>query len=346
MNSFEKRRRRLLSAAKGFDGVVVTDPKNLFYLTDFWGGGIGVVKEDRTILLTSFMEEKRANLDGKEVEVIATSARGQQLEGARRLARGKVLSDELEEGLGKTTVDPQVFLHVRRKKDEEEISRIAAASRRIEKLYKMLEVTMKPGMTERQVAARVMELATEEKLSPLPAEGSLDPVIVGSGENGAFPHAEVSDRRLRVGDLVVADIFFRFRGYCSDCTRTFAIGRASQQAKEAYQAVLEAQLAGVKLVSKGASGRSIHQQVKAVLAERKLGDYFTHGTGHGVGIDIHESPSLGQSSTDRLREGDVVTIEPGVYLPGKFGIRIEDTLALGEKTKNLYSYTKELLVLG
>ncbi len=345
MNAFARRRRRLLSAAKGFDSVVVTNPKNLFYLTDFWGGGIGVVREDRTVLLTSFMEERRATQSGKEVEVVPTSARSQQFDAARRMARGRIVTDEFETNLGKSTVDAELFLGVRRKKDDEELARIGRASRKIEKVYEMLEKSMRAGMTEWQVAAGVMKLATEEELTPLPAEGSLDPVIIASGENGAFPHAVLTDRKLRRGDLVVADIFFRYEGYCSDCTRTYAIGRVAQDRRDSYQAVLEAQLKGVALAARGASGRSVHEAVAAVLTERKLGKFFTHGTGHGVGIDVHESPSLGRTSKDRLKEGDVVTIEPGVYIPGEFGVRIEDTLSIGASAKDLYTYTKELLVL-
>lgn len=346
MDTFARRRRRLLQAGKGFDSVVVTNPKNLFYLTDFWGGGIGVVKEEKTVLVTSVMEERRATVSGKEVEILPTKARSEQFEAAKRMAKGRVLTDEFEPSLAGASVDGGVFLGVRRKKDASELVRIERAGRKIEAIYGMLEHSIRPGRTERQVAADVMKLATEEGLSPLPGEGSLDPVIIGSGENGSFPHAELSERKLRAGDLVVADIFFRDEGYCSDCTRTYGVVRVSREGRDAYQAVLEAQLKGVALAKRGASGRSVHEGVRSVLEEMKLAEYYTHGTGHGVGIDIHEWPSLGSTSRDTLREGDVVTIEPGVYIPEKFGIRIEDTLAISGGTRDLYDYTKELLVVG
>jgi len=346
LSIFGKRRRRLLSAASGFDSVVVTNPKNLFYLTDFWGGGIGIVRDDTTVLVTSVMEQRRATESGKEVEVVPTIGKLKQYEEALKRLKGKVLSDEVDPGLGRTTADHDLFIGVRRRKDEEEVRRITKASERIDRIYKMLEGSIVAGRSERQVAADVMKLATEEKLSPLPAEGALSPVIIGSGENASYPHADLTDRRLRAGDMVVADIFFRYEGYCSDCTRTYAVGRVSQERKEAYQAVLEAQLRGISLAKKGVTGRAVHEGVSAVLKERGLDEFFTHGTGHGVGIDIHESPSIGRTSRDRLREGDVVTIEPGVYLPGKYGIRIEDTLSIGDRTKVLFDYTKDLLVLG
>lgn len=346
MSTFGRRRKRLLSAAPEYDAVVVTNPKNLFYLTDFWGGGIGIVKDDRTILVTSVMEQKRANDSGNEIEVMPTRGRSQQYETALKLARGKLLSDEYDENLATAKVDSGLFIKVRRKKDEVEIARIVKASRRMDKIYEMLETSIGPGRSERQVAADVMKLATEEKLTPLPAEGALSPVIIGSGENGSYPHADLSDRKIRTGDMVVADIFFRYEGYCTDCTRTYAVGRVSQDRREAYAAVLESQLKGVELARRGASGRAVHEAVNDVLKEHKLDAYFTHGVGHGVGIDIHESPSLSRSSTDRLREGDVVTIEPGVYIEGKYGIRIEDTLVIGDRTRVLFDYTKELRVLA
>jgi Xaa-Pro aminopeptidase/Xaa-Pro dipeptidase len=346
LTTFGKRRARLLSAASGYDSIVVTNPKNLFYLTDFWGGGIGIVHDDRTVLLTSVMEEKRANESGKEIEVVPTVGKQLQYATARRQLKGKVLADEFDRDLGMTTVDGDLFIQVRRKKDAEELARIEKASQKIDRLYEMLETTIGPGRSERQVAAEVMKMATEEKLSPLPAEGALSPVIIGSGENGSYPHADLTDRKLRVGDMVVADIFFRYEGYCSDCTRTYGVGRVSPEKRQAYQAVLDAQLRGIELAKRGASARKVHEGVNEVLKERKLDAFFTHGTGHGVGIDIHESPSIGRTSVDRLREGDVVTIEPGVYIPGRFGIRIEDTLAIGDSTKVLSDYTKELQVLG
>jgi Xaa-Pro aminopeptidase len=120
---------------------------------------------------------------------------------------------------------------------------------------------------------------------------------------------------------------------------------AAKDRREAYQAVLDSQLQGVRLSQRGASTRAVHEGVRAVLAESGLDEYFTHGTGHGVGIDIHEAPSVGRTSTGRLRVGDVVTVEPGIYRPGEYGIRIEDTLSIDGGAKNLYGYTKELLVL-
>lgn len=344
MTRYAERRERLLSLASGYDTVVVTNPKNLFYLTDFWGGGMGVVTKGSTTLVTSVMEEKRALEAAQASSVVAAVGVKAMYDEARRRAKGRALTDQYD-GRLRAKVDSGVFIEVRRKKDAEELRRIKEASRRIEKLYQLLEAVVRPGRTEREVAGDVMGLSTAEGLSPLAAEGSLSPVIIGSGPNSSFPHAELTDRRIREGDMIVADIFYRYKGYCSDCTRTYAVRRASPEAKAAYQAVLEAQVEGVRLVKNGAAAKDVHSGVSAVLRSRGLEKYFTHGTGHGVGIDIHEYPSIGRASGDVLAEGDVVTVEPGVYIPGKLGVRIEDTLALDRGTRNMYEYTKELIVI-
>jgi Xaa-Pro aminopeptidase len=170
-------------------------------------------------------------------------------------------------------------------------------------------------------------------------------VIIASGGNGGFPHAELSDRKIQAGDLVVADIFFRYEGYFSDSTRTFAVGRISPGKKKAYNAVLEAQLEGVRASVIGEKCAKVHSKVASVLRRHALGSYFTHGTGHGVGIDIHELPSVSLGK-DVLESGQVITIEPGVYFPGKFGVRIEDTAVVGRKLEILTNYTKELVTVG
>ncbi len=344
MDFFARRRERVLSQASGYDTVVVTDPKNLFYLTDFWGSGVGIVGRDSTTIVTSVMEQQRATEAAKDAEIVPERGLASIYESVKKRVKGTVLLDGYDSRL-KGTINESLFLEVRRKKDAEELRRIAEASELLEELYRLLEHAIRPGRTELEVAGEVLGLATSQGLSPLPAEGSLSPVIIGSGPNGALPHAELTERKVKKGDMVVADIFFRYKGYCTDCTRTYAVGSVPDGWRKGYQSVLDAQLEGVRLARVGASAKEVHEGVSAVLKESRLEKYFTHGTGHGVGIDIHERPSIGASSADVLAEGDVVTIEPGIYIPGKYGVRIEDTLSMGRVTKNFYSYTKELLVL-
>ncbi|MDG6926071.1 MAG: M24 family metallopeptidase [Nitrososphaerota archaeon] len=344
MGIFGKRRERVLSLASKFDAVVVTNPKNLFYLTDFWGGGIGIVEGDSTTIVTSVMEEYRANETGKDVRVVPSKNMVTAYQTVAKKLKGKTLMDQYDPRL-KGTVDDSVFLEARRQKDAEELRKISQASKKVDELYELLEQEIQVGRTEFEIAGEVMRLATTEGLSPLASEGSLSPIIVASGPNAALPHAELSGRKVRIGDMVVADIFFRFQGYCTDCTRTYAVGKVPEEWTAGYQAVFDAQAEGIKLVKRGVAAKDVHAGVSAVLKERGLEKYFTHGTGHGVGIDIHERPSIGATSTDILADGDVVTIEPGIYVPEEYGVRIEDTVTVGKEVKVLFDYTKELLVL-
>jgi Xaa-Pro aminopeptidase len=278
------------------------------------------------------------------VEIVPVKGRAAMLDEIKKRAKGKTLIDQYEPKL-RGTVNDALFLEARRKKDAEEVRRIVEASKRVEVLYRLLEKEIRPGRTELEIAGEVMRLATAHGLSPLAAEGSLSPIIIASGPNGALPHAELSTRKVRSGDMVVADIFYRYRGYCTDCTRTYGVGTISKDAREGYQAVLEAQLEGVALTKANAVAKEVHAGVSAALRKRGLEKRFTHGTGHGVGIDLHEQPEVAAASTDVLAEGDVVTVEPGIYVPGDFGVRIEDTLSIRRGVRNMYSYTKELLVL-
>src|SRR5208283_1480589 len=176
MSTFKQRRQRLLLLASKFDNVVVSNPKNLFYLTDFWGGGIGVVRPDSTIIVTSVMEERRARESGREVEVVAAQGHLAMRQALKRiLANGKTLMDDHDEHV-RGVADGKFFIQARRTKDAEEVSRITEASKRIDRIYKMLEKTIRPGLTERAIASEVMRLATAESLSPLPSEGSLSPI--------------------------------------------------------------------------------------------------------------------------------------------------------------------------
>ena len=177
-----------------------------------------------------------------------------------------------------------------------------------------------PPRTEREVAAEVVKTALIAGATTSGFGGSLSPTILASGENGAFPHSELTDRKIRDGDFVISDLTFRYQGYCSDATRTFAVGRVSGEMKRNYGAVLEAQEYGARLAKAGKVCSEIHEGVVSRLKRHSLEKYFVHGTGHGVGIQVHEAPSLGRESKTRLARGDVITVEPGVYFPGKYGI--------------------------
>ena len=324
-------------------------PENLFYVTNFFGGGVGVVKADRTMIVTTSLERDRAKTLGREVEVVQTKS---------YVALWDTVQKNLESGVCVVDDDGAVrknkrfvmrdhmFLEARRKKDEEELRRIKKASAILDGIFEVLEKEIEVGRTERQLAAEILLNATREGATPSGFQGSLSPTILASGENGAFPHAEVTDRRIKSGDLVVADLTFRYEGYNSDATRTFAVKRTSADMKKKYDALLEAQLRGVKLSREGVMCGDVHEGVASVLRKHSLEKYFVHSTGHGVGIDAHELPNLRRGNDTRLKRNDVVTVEPGLYFAGKFGIRIEDTVVVGDGPVILNRYTKELVTVG
>jgi Xaa-Pro aminopeptidase/Xaa-Pro dipeptidase len=341
------RRKKLLKIARDYENIVVRTPQNIFYLTNFWGSGVAIVKKDRTILITTPLEKDRARDTAMETEVIGAGNEAALWKAAsRHLIRGESVVDSRTPFDHKMAESPALFLKARREKDDDEVARIKSASEKIDKIFVYLEGKLRAGMSERVMASEVMRFATVEGLTPLGGGASLNPIIVASGENGSYPHAEVTDRRVGEGEFVTIDIFFRFGGYCSDSTRTFAVRRVAPELRIAYNSVLEAQRAGIREVGPGVSCREVHQSVVGQLKRRDLAKYFIHGTGHGVGIDIHELPSVGRTSKDRLRMHDVITIEPGIYLKGRYGIRIEDTVLVREKAVVLTRYPKELIVAG
>jgi Xaa-Pro aminopeptidase len=347
VSSHSERRRKLLSMAEGRN-VVVATPENLFYVSDFFGSGVGVVRPDKTLIVTTPLEEERVNSTGVEVEVICAAGNRATWETvSKNLERGGcyIDDDSRVRGSKRFMKNEELFLAARRVKDSEEIRRIEKASEILDEIFTMLERELKRGRTEREVAGEVVKTALVAGATTSGFGGSLSPTILASGENGAFPHSELTDRRISEGDFVISDLTFRYRGYCSDATRTFAVGRVSGEMKRNYSAVLEAQEYGAGLAKEGAVCGDIHEGVVSRLKKHSLERYFVHGTGHGVGIQVHEAPSIGRRSKTRLAKGDVITVEPGVYFPGKYGIRIEDTLLVRDNARPLNRYRKEMVAV-
>ena len=348
MTVYAQRRKKLLSLARGKQVVAVTGA-NLFYLTDFWGAGAAIVLPDKTVVLTSPLEADRAGELGKEVEVVVVK-KWKEFPStlSKHLDKGEVLVDNDSElrGDGSFKRSPDTFLQARRVKDETEVARIKRASAGLDSIFKALPKVLKPGKTEWEVAAQVMKMATERGLTPSGSDSSLSPTIIASGENGALPHSELTDRKLKDGDFVVADIFFRHNGYNSDQTRTFAVTKATAEMKRNYGAVLEAQESALSTVKVGATCGSVNDAAVRVLKKHGVDKYLNHSIGHGVGIDIHELPPISVGVELELRRNDVITDEPGVYLQGKYGIRIEDTLRVDSRPEVLTKSPKELIVCG
>src|SRR5262249_29717786 len=200
---------------------------------------------------------------------------------------------------------------LRRRKGEAELAAIAAAAELSDEVYGWIVERGIIGRAEREV-----ELAAEQRMRELGAQGPSFPAIVASGPNSALPHHESSGREIGAAELVVVDMGAIVDGYCSDCTRTFATGEIDEEMSEVYDLVQAAQLAALAAVRPGAAGRDVDSVSRDPIDEAGHGDDYGHGLGHGVGIEVHEAPRLAQRSEDELAEGDVATIEPGVYLEG------------------------------
>ncbi|HTW11984.1 MAG TPA: M24 family metallopeptidase, partial [Solirubrobacteraceae bacterium] len=210
-------------------------------------------------------------------------------------------------------------------KDDAEIERIAAAAKIADEAFEALLAGGLGGRTERELA-----LALEHDMRLRGAEAPSFRSIIAAGPHGALPHAEPRDTAIQEGQLVVIDWGALYDGYCSDCTRTVAVGEVGAEAREAYELVLSAQLEGLDAVRAGANGQEIDRVVRDTIYSAGHSEHYGHGLGHGVGLEIHEAPTLTFRFADTLAAGNVVTVEPGVYLPGKFGIRIEDLVVVGE----------------
>ena len=226
-------------------------------------------------------------------------------------------------------------------KDAAEVERIRAAAVLADAALQTVLEDGLAGRTEREVA-----LALEHEMQRRGAQRASFDTIVAAGGHGALPHASPRDVEIPAGTLVVVDWGAELDGYCSDCTRTFATGELDQRAKDVYALVLEAQLAGLAAVGPGRSAREADAAARDLIAARGHGAQFGHSLGHGVGIEIHEAPRLSRSSTATLAAGNVVTVEPGIYIPGVLGVRIEDlVLVTDDGHEVLNTLPKELTVV-
>ena len=231
---------------------------------------------------------------------------------------------------------------LRRVKDESELAAIAAAAELADEVWRWSIERGLAGRSEREVAA-----AAEARIRELGAEPSF-PAIVAAGPNGALPHAEPGEREIGAGELVVFDMGAKLDGYCSDGTRTFATGEPGERAREVYETVLAAQAAALDAITGRASpARPLDSAAREVIDAAGHGERFGHGLGHGVGLEVHEAPRLSQRSEDTLAAGEVVTVEPGIYLPGELGVRIEDLVVVtDEGHRNLSGLPKELQLVA
>jgi Xaa-Pro aminopeptidase len=337
------------------DALLVTNLTNVAYLTGFTGTNGQLLLSDRgAIFLTDPRYAARAAdlVSGAEIEIYPSklvdklqklvSANGIRRLGYEAATMTVSARDELANALERVELVATTSLveDLRRVKDAEEIARIERAVAIADEVYDLVLAELTPGRTEREIG-----LWLEVQMRQRGAEAvSFDP-IVGSGPLSAHIHHSPSDRSFEKGDFVLLDFGCKFDGYCSDMTRTVVIGPASQEQHDTYRLVLEAQRAGTEAVAPGELGPDVDAKAREVIAAAGRAEQFGHGLGHGVGLDVHEAPRLHKVSKDTLQPGDVVTVEPGVYVPGSGGVRIEDCVLVTEEgRRTLTSAPKEELL--
>lgn len=355
-DEIKRRLRRVREEIKrrGLDAMLVGSRPNTRYLSGFRGtDSLILVTARQAYFLADFRYLERARLDvrGFKIRRVDVSY-NESLE--ETLSKQRVETIGFEGALPYDAVTAyrraarparlrrcDALDKARETKTPFEQRQLALAQRAAEKVWDRLLGEIAPGMTERETRRLLLALIDDARL-----EGpSFDP-IVASGPNSSQPHATAGDRRIRRRDIVTIDFGVVREGYCSDMTRTIFFGRPSAREIEVHDVVLEAQLRALAAIEPGVKARKVDQAARDFIESRGFGQAFGHGTGHGVGVEIHEPPALSKRSKATLREGMCVTVEPGVYLEGRFGVRIEDTVIVGpDGAQNLTRTTKAPVAL-
>jgi len=331
--------------------LLVTNLVNVLYLTGLDSSNAALLVEpDRVRLFTDFRYIETAQaLEGIEAVQTKRSLIGwlsENLSG-RIGFEANVLPWSYSEQLRETGIElvPRQGLveQLRAVKDEGELEAIRRTCAITDRMFeRLVEEVRFVGRRERDVAWDIQRLYHEEG-----AEEAAFEAIVGSGPNGALPHARAGDRVIEAGELVVIDTGCRTGGYVSDYTRTLATGELDGEMGEAYEVVRAAQQAGLDAIRTGVTGVAGDAAARDVIEGSAFAGAFGHGLGHGIGLDVHEAPRLSTESPDTLAPGNVVTVEPGVYLPGRFGIRIEDdVIVTADGIENPVRFTKELVTVS
>ena len=357
MNHFAKIAAQLES--HDLDGMLLTNEANRFYASGFHSAGtdgMALVTPETCYYFTDsrYTEAARRHIQGADIREVG-AGRGYsallqeavQRHHIRRLGFEDAYMTVREHGFYARALPCELvpaadlLAELRAVKDPEELEILISAQRIAEKALADILNEIRSGVTEKEIAARLQYLmlhyGAEDK--------SFDPIVV-SGPNGSLPHGVPSEKVIQAGEFVTMDFGCVYRGYCSDMTRTVAVGSVTDEMRRVYDTVLAAQLAGIAAAKAGATGRAVDGAAREVIEQAGYGPYFGHSFGHGVGVEIHEGPNATPSNDKPLPAGAVISAEPGIYLPGKLGVRIEDVLYLTEGgCQNLTLAPKELLIL-
>lgn len=326
---------------RGLDAIAVTHPQNRRYLSGFTGsGGALFITQDQAILITDFRYLEQAQGESPHFELSKATTDLFPKAVRELVAKSGVQrvgfeshdlslanhSDWSAEAAGFELVPVRDLVEkMRAIKDEGELEKIRLAAAIGDAAMAHIREFMRPGMTEKEVAWEL-----EVYMRTHGAEAAGFDIIVASGPNGSMAHATVSDRVIQVGEPIVIDVGARVDGYHSDLTRTLVLGEPDARLQEIYDLVLKAQLTAEEGIRPGMTGREADALARDVIEEAGYGEYFGHGLGHSVGLEVHENPRASKVSEDVLRPGMTLTVEPGIYIPGWGGVRIEDLVVMTE----------------
>lgn len=339
----------------GIDGMLVTNPYSRRYMTEFTGtAGVVLVSKERALFITDFRYVEQAQNQAAGYEIVQHSGPIIK-EVAKRVAELGIQKLGFEQDTltysSYTAYKKQVEAEfvptsglvekLRLIKTDSEIKILKEAAQIADAAFEHILSFIRPGVSEIEVSNELEFFMRKQG-----ATSSSFDIIVASGLRSALPHGVASEKVIEKGDFVTLDFGAYYKGYCSDITRTIAVGEPSDQLKEIYNIVLEAQLRGVNGIKAGLTGREADALTRDYITEKGYGEYFGHSTGHGVGLEIHEAPSLAVQSEMVLEPGMVVTVEPGIYIPGVGGVRIEDDIIVtSEDNEVITKSPKELIIL-
>ncbi|WVP28061.1 Xaa-Pro peptidase family protein [Bacillus licheniformis] len=347
---------RKLFGGLGIDGILVTSGVNLRYITGFTGSsGLAVISDDQAVFITDFRytEQAKDQIKGFDIVQHAGGIVQKTAEVIKEMGINKIGFEQdkmtygtyatYKEQLGAAELVPvsQSVEKLRLIKSSEEIKILKEAAKIADDAFSHILTVIKPGITEIEVANEL-----EFYMRSQGADHSSFDMIVASGVRSSLPHGVASGKAIEKGDLVTLDFGAYYKGYCSDITRTVAVGEPDDELKRLYQTVFEAQAIGMRSIKPGITGKQADAYTRDYISSQGYGDYFGHSTGHGLGMEVHESPALSARSDQMLEKGMVVTVEPGIYIPGKGGVRIEDDIVLTEEgNESLTHSAKDLIIL-
>ena len=342
----------------GLDAMMVTSAPNRMYAAQFRSSaGMAIITRDGSYFFTDsrYIEAARKAVTGAEIGQNTTdkplSALANEViakHGIKRLGFEEQYATVGEYNTWKEKLTceelvpaAQLLTNLRAVKDQSELDALIAAQRIAEKALQEVLEFIKPGRTEKEISAFLQYRMLCHGADRM----SFEPIVV-SGVNSSMPHGVPSHKKVEEGDFLTMDFGCMLDGYCSDMTRTVAIGHVTEEMDKVYHTVLQAQLAGIATAKAGVTGRAVHEAAAKVIADAGYGAYFGHGFGHGLGLEVHEDPSANMANDKPLPAGAVILAEPGIYIPGRFGVRIEDVVVIEENgCRDIMEAPKELIII-